>query len=349
MHLGKSFAGPELLRQMVDASANLGSHHVFVAYNPAANLSFSSKVLGTLPIKTYASKLSFLGNMYKVPFIGFKLRRFIKQNRIDVVVTSMLNFYQDLSIPIWKTSTVAYWPIIHDAKIHLGDESIIQTFTTKLEIRHASKIVTLSEKVREELEKGNKKPIQVLWHPPLFRLKQDGISVEGIQKLVFFGRLQPYKGINMLLEAAAKCREEGLIFDLHIYGSGPEAHLADTQVGSQATWHVGYLSNDEVENCIANSHWVLLPYQEASQSGVVSLCVSARVPMISTNVDGLVQQLADSGGAIVAGGRNANDFAAAMKTALVDSQIRDEVIASFSNQATKDWTSFSKQLFQDWS
>lgn len=107
---------------------------------------------------------------------------------------------------------------------------------------------------------------------------------------LFFGRISKYKGIMNLLEAydAIKRKEKPLLV---IAGSG--------KIGSKEKEIIQknnniILINRYIEDCemiylIRNSLTVVLPYIEASQSGVIPIAYYFSVPVITSNVPGLVE------------------------------------------------------------
>jgi glycosyltransferase involved in cell wall biosynthesis len=91
------------------------------------------------------------------------------------------------------------------------------------------------------------------------------------QALVFWGRVQPYKGVEMfgVLARSEEIRHRGL--SLAVYGAwSPElsAQQAELRVAGVAL-HEGYLDDAQLLALLAQDAVFLLPYQRASQSGVL--------------------------------------------------------------------------------
>lgn len=344
LHLGKAYAGPVFLQKMVEADCQLYDDATYVAYNIDSEISDHIAGKRSLGFRTYSNKREFILNLWRIPVIGMRIRRFIREHGISAVVSPMMNYYQDLSIIFWKTPELVYVPLIHDANIHSGDESLIQRFTMWLELKNASMVVTLSASVANALNERVKQRIMELWHPPLTSNLRPALLTQdeknSLPKLVFFGRLLPYKGIETMLKAAEAARVQGFKFELEIFGEGPESRLQSTTLGTQATWRVGYLEQERIPEVISSADWILLPYEEASQSGVVTLCHSLRIPMIVTPVAGLLEQVQETGGALVSSGTSFGEFAEAMSAALRKSAKP----TPFRDIAEKDWPNFVTQI-----
>jgi glycosyltransferase involved in cell wall biosynthesis len=108
-------------------------------------------------------------------------------------------------------------------------------------------------------------------------------------RLLCFGRLLPYKGLDLL--AAALSQVQGI--DVRIAGNGPEsaalnALRAIPGVAVENRW----VAEDEIAPLLAWCDAVVLPYREASQSGVAAIALAAGKPVIATSAGGLREQLA---------------------------------------------------------
>ena len=52
-----------------------------------------------------------------------------------------------------------------------------------------------------------------------------------------------------------------------------------------------YLTNDEFDKFVNENHLLLMPYLEASQSGVAAVSLGYNIPAIATQVGGIPEQL----------------------------------------------------------
>ena len=119
----------------------------------------------------------------------------------------------------------------------------------------------------------------------------------GRLRLLFFGRLLAYKGLDMLEEALRLLgpRDD---FELRVVGSGPEDPILDAlRRLPNVTVENRWVPEDEVGALLAWRDALVLTYREASQSGVAAAALSARRHVLSTRVGGLLEQLAAEPGA----------------------------------------------------
>ena len=126
-------------------------------------------------------------------------------------------------------------------------------------------------------------------------------SERGQRKLsaIFIGRLVPYKGADMLLEAATEFLRRGQI-ELHIVGDGPQRQELDAlarRLGIQSTTHFhGLLSHEEVLRQLQTSDFMVLPSIREFGGGVVIEAMAMGVTPIVANYAGPAELVDDRTG-----------------------------------------------------
>ena len=116
--------------------------------------------------------------------------------------------------------------------------------------------------------------------------------------LLFFGLIRPYKGLGYLIEAmpqVLKSLDCSLLVAGEFYDDKSKyTKLIDVhQLGPHVRLEDKYISNEEVAVYFAAADVVVLPYVEASQSGIVPIAYSFNTPVISTRVGGLPEAVID--------------------------------------------------------
>ncbi|HEY0820249.1 MAG TPA: glycosyltransferase [Rhizobacter sp.] len=91
------------------------------------------------------------------------------------------------------------------------------------------------------------------------------------QALVFWGRVQPYKGVELFRELArsVEIRRRGLALAVHGAWSPELRPLQDELRAEGVDLREGYLDDTQLLDLMAQDAVFLLPYQHASQSGVL--------------------------------------------------------------------------------
>ena len=119
------------------------------------------------------------------------------------------------------------------------------------------------------------------------------IGIEDKTYLLFFGRIDKYKGIGNLLQAYKSVSDVAL--PLVIAGGGA---LADTEKelmngAKNVTLINRYIHDGEMKWLFAHSAAVVLPYIEATQSGVIPIAYAYGKPVIVSTIPGLTQFVED--------------------------------------------------------
>jgi glycosyltransferase involved in cell wall biosynthesis len=117
---------------------------------------------------------------------------------------------------------------------------------------------------------------------------------------LFFGRISKYKGVGNLLRAYEMIGQAEKPI-LVVAGSGElqpdEKELADRSNGVLLINR--FIQDDEMLYLIKNALAVVLPYIEASQSGVIPIAYHFGVPVIISNVAGLKEFVKDGATGVV--------------------------------------------------
>lgn len=125
--------------------------------------------------------------------------------------------------------------------------------------------------------------------------------------LLYFGAVRPYKGLKWLVEAMPDILEKFprcQAWCVGDYWNGPEEFenqsleldvLYDPEVPEEGGVRIiaGYIPNEEVGKFFAASDLVVLPYESATQSGIVQIAYGFYKPCLVTDVGGLPEVVLD--------------------------------------------------------
>lgn len=188
---------------------------------------------------------------------------------------------------------------VHDPVPHPGD---VQPDARKralrgVLLRSAAVVFVHGDALRDELRAKSpvRAAIEVVPHgvdaPAVMPLPTDPC-------LLLFGRMSTYKGVDVLFDAMPRVWERVPATRLVVAGEGllPEHPiLADERV----TVRNEHIPETAVSSLFAQATAVVLPYRQASQSGVGSLAKTHGRATIVTDVGGLPELVADGSGVVV--------------------------------------------------
>jgi starch synthase len=110
-----------------------------------------------------------------------------------------------------------------------------------------------------------------------------------------FGRLEYYKGLDVLVRAAEMAAKEITGLKVIVAGAGPVAESCRALVTRPELfdWRVGFVPDNDIPDLFALCSVVVLPYRAASQSGVIPLAFANGRSVIATETGSLAEALHD--------------------------------------------------------
>jgi len=264
-----------------------GSYDYFIskyAINP-------SSISEAQPLRTYRSGMSFLFNsLFILPFyVLYFLPKIIKNyQRLYLPYFHLWNFPFILIFRLLNREIIY---TVHDGILHMGENSFFLQKYSDLNLKSASKLIYLTQYVKTRVENTLKinKPSLVAPHG---LLENDYICMDipkNGKNLLLMGRISPYKGAELLAETVAEISDE---IDQCIIAGKSNYKLQIKETPKLKILNQ-YLSEKKVGDLLNWADILVLPYLEASQSGVIALGIYAELPMVCTQVGGLKEQLGE--------------------------------------------------------
>lgn len=266
--------------------------------------------LGTpfLEVPTFSDVKSLLLSFLRFDRFA-RIRRFAREFAPDVIYYPGGHAWKpmlDLVLP--RSAKVVL--TVHDPELHPGEDTIahrildasnrlrvdgyvlLNSFQKDGFVRRvglpAEKVAVLPHGVFDDLVDA-RRPLDEI--PGL-----EAVSGLGADYALFVGRIQRYKGIDILLEAYASLSADTAL-PLVIAGEGEfsaeESALLSGLSARQVVVVNRWLSDTELASLVASARFVVLPYTTATQSGVIPLASSFGIPSIASDAGGIAEQVVD--------------------------------------------------------
>lgn len=225
------------------------------------------------------------------------MMRIIKQVQPEVLHVQETNDpWYDLALFLNKMPPLV--TTIHDVYRHPGDRQSVfgSEYTRRVAFYRSQQLIVHTEALKQALIQDFQVPpkrVNVLNHGELGSLYQRRAENKTLERepytLLFFGRIWPYKGLNYLLEAmpliAAKIPQVKLII------AGRGENLQQYFPNGYDNHHIeiinDFIPEEDVAGLFQRSTISVLPYVEASQSGVATLSYGMGTPIVASDVGGL--------------------------------------------------------------
>lgn len=217
---------------------------------------------------------------------------------------------------------------VHNAEPHIGKKDNRMEFTRPWLRRMADAVIVHGCQIKQrflEVSGFSQDRVFIIPHGPFayYRKWLKGSQCDG-RKVLFFGGVFRYKGLDYLIEAARiVCRE---IPDAKfiIAGAGPYWTRCRELIGNSESFILqeGRIPDPDVVRLFEESAIVVLPYIEASQSGVLALASALERPSIVTNVGSLPEAVNDGVTGLIVPPADSEALARAILRLLSDSDFR---------------------------
>lgn len=308
LFLGSTGAGPVYSLEMAKALAATGGYELQVVvsrriYNLAewkeqfAHEEYTRfDVVDTYKHNILSFAVSLL-EFWKVKYVVSVIKRY----NPECVYIPFPSPWDFLLLPVLykhtKITTTLHDPHPHDVLTNPFARCLQEW--NKRALRYVNNIVILNNGDVDYVKKEFGKPVQVIPHASFTyytkELKESGILHYTIG---FVGRIEPYKGLDLLIDAFERIKDNRL--HLIVAGSGEiEATLLKTIKGDRRIELINrYIQDDEFSGLIGRMDFVVLPYKRASQSGVIPLVFSHGKTVIVTDVGALKEQVPEGTGII---------------------------------------------------
>lgn len=198
-----------------------------------------------------------------------------------------------------KTRTIA---LVHNMIPH--EPSILDKLFAPFYVRSTDGFVALSESVVQDinhLDKNHK--LKTSYPHPIYDHYGEQMSKEEAcqaldldpekQYMLFFGLVRAYKGLDLLLDAFGKVKDQ--LPDLRLIVAGEfyedeekyRAQLYFNKLNDRVIIHNDFIADADLCKYFGAADLIVQPYKSATQSGVTQVAFHFEKPMLVTNVGGL--------------------------------------------------------------
>jgi len=185
--------------------------------------------------------------------------------------------------------------MVHDPLPHPDLEGKVFEALENFSLRRAARVIVWSERFVESARRRTSAPVTAV---PLGEMRYERlfhappVPPPPYPYLLFFGRIVPYKGLDVLLEAFARLSQQFPNLRLRIVGSGSLKRyrrrmrsLPNLEVTNR------WVGDEEIAPHFRHASVVVLPYTSATQSGVVPLAATFARPVVATATGGIPEQV----------------------------------------------------------
>lgn len=227
------------------------------------------------------------------------------------LIKSRIILFEGLFLPIWlRLWAGRYVHTAHNALPHNREKSCLFRWMYRWIYRFPHTILTHTEKIAGQLESEfgvDRSRISIISIGLNEEISDTKVGMAEARRhlglretgylALFFGKIEPYKGVDILIEAWNQIRTKDARLAIAgwcpnpVYAREIRDAIARMPVNETIELHEAFVPNDELAIWMRACDVVVLPYRNIYQSGVVFLCLRFGVPMVATNVGSLAEYI----------------------------------------------------------
>jgi glycosyltransferase involved in cell wall biosynthesis len=122
----------------------------------------------------------------------------------------------------------------------------------------------------------------------------------GEQTILLFGKIKPYKGADLLIEAFARLPEElrgrarlRIVGEPYFDVTPLQARARELGIADRVAWQLRYLGDDEIAPLLASADILAFPYRDIEASGVLMASFPFGKPIVASAIGAFDELLRD--------------------------------------------------------
>lgn len=281
------------------------------------------------------------------PWFLAQLTRLIRREQPNVIhLLSNSTLWLNFAAPFWRPIPLV--TTVHDVQVHPGDSDTrtLPAWAPELMVRQSGHLVVHGEGLKRMVLDRYSKPadcVHVLSHPAIHRYaelarrqKMMRRQTDGTVRILLFGRIFAYKGLEYLIRAEAMLKDSLPNLRITVAGRGDDPTIFQPLMGEAGRYDIRnrFIEDEEVAQLFLDTDIVVLPYTEASQSGVLNLAAAFGKPVIVTDVGELRGTVQPNGLGMVVPPGDAEQLARAIRILAENPELRNNFGASALEWAT---------------
>lgn len=242
----------------------------------------------------------------------------------------------------------------HDIEAHPGEKNIFRSIFDMIEFHFHHSVCAHSrfgyEKIKNRYNFGE---CFCIPHGDFNFISKAGSDKENVTShiVLFFGRVLRYKGIETLIESIPQVINAvpGVLFIFAGCGEWKKYEKELEKIPHKnKELHKSYIQDSDVSQLFTRSNIVVLPYHEASQSGVIPFAAAYKRCVLATNVGGIPEVIHDNETGLLIEPKNCNTLTMALIRLLKDPHLRMRLAQALNRQFQEEYSykSLSKNYIE---
>ena len=248
---------------------------------------------------------------------------------------------------------------VHDPFPHTGLDTFIVRLRRKFAFKFIPKFILLNHAQKSDFcsfykINPNRVTVSSLSCYAYLQSVSTTALAESSPYVLSFGKISPYKGIDYLLPAMVEAHKHLPNLKLIVAGSGkypfdtsPYEGLPFIELRNR------FIPDEELVSLIRGAMFVVCPYTDATQSGVIMSAFAFNKPVLATNVGGLPEMVENGRFGRIIPEKNTEALADAIvemgSNADTLRTYSENIAAAYQRGGEKSWQTIAAKLLQEYS
>jgi glycosyltransferase involved in cell wall biosynthesis len=285
---------------------------------------------------------------------SYALAKIIKEGKYDLIHFNG-NCFQQLFISYFCRRTPRVYTI-HDYVGHSGEENLFAELLNRTIVHSKSQKIFHAQChlgiLKDRLRKYNAATVNIIPFSVLevFKIWEKPYLAEENNTILFFGRINSYKGIEYLIDAAEIIKEKIPNLKVIIAGEGKYDFVASKIINNE-TYEIMnyYILNEQLAGLIKRSAIIVCPYTDSTQSGVAMTAFAFNKPVVATDVGNFSEIIEDGITGRLVPPRDSQKLAEALTDLLVNLEKRKAMSDNIQRKVSEtkfSWDRIAKETIE---
>lgn len=267
-------------------------------------------------------------NMF-LPFEALKVKKYADAYKIDAVLY-VANSPANMEI-MKKLKRYNQYAFLHNPIPHIDRYSLFSIIENRINIaslRYCKKIFVASNTLKKKISSDKRYTqkmdiVEVVYLGQQTSMLYDIKSAEEDIDVLFFGRFEFYKGLDVLLKAISQLPN----VNCTIIGKGDLSRIvgSDIQISSNVTVINEYMPDKELAVYISKCKVFVMPYREATGTQIIQTVMYYGKPIIATDTGCFPEYLENGVDSIIVKPESVSELEAAIIRLLDDPNLRKKM------------------------
>jgi len=288
----------------------------------------SEKIRGDFPNTVNVIKIPVPTRYFSLTTLQFNiLLSAIDKANPDVVHIMTKHPWLIFALPFLRKYPVV--ATIHDVRLHRGEWHPVWAVSSWMLIKYTDRIFVHGAWAKSTLVDGgvSNNKITVVPHGDYsFFTNYCQNYIKETNTVLFFGRIEDYKGLEYLIKAEPLITENEPDVKIIIAGEGDFGKYSKLIIdANKFEIHNRFIPDEEVSNFFQRAKVIVLPYIEGTQTGIIPIAYAFKKPVVVTEIGSIHEVVENGKTGFIVPPRDEKALAEAIVKLLKDDELRKQM------------------------